>query len=107
MGEGGTMPDGTIRSVIGLTEADVIAANFAALGIQNNAVEATPERVFSAYVDFAKENKRLPTALEVSRIISLSVSSVRSACRALHEDGRMLKFRASSGQWAYMPKVTE
>ena len=100
------MPDGTIRSVIGLTEADVIAANFAALGIANVAQASTPDRVLAAYKELIAEHKRLPSSQEVANRIGLSVSSVRAACRDLHREGSMLKFKASTGQWAYMPKVT-
>lgn len=93
------------RSVIKLTESELIAANFAALGIQNTAVAATADRVFDAYVAFAKEHKRLPTAARIAKALGLCPSSVRNACRSLHDEGRMLKFRSASGQWAYMPKV--
>lgn len=106
MGEGGTMPDGTIRSVIGLTEADVIAANFAALGIANVSQASTPDRTLAAYKELIAELGRLPSSLEVAKRIGLSVSSVRYACRDLESRGLMLKFKSTNGQWAYMPKVT-
>lgn len=100
------MPDGTIRSVIGLTEADVIAANFAALGIVNVAQTSTPDRVLAAYKELIAENKSLPSSQEVANRIGLSVSSVRNSCRDLAARGLMLRFRSTGGQWAYMPKVT-
>lgn len=100
------MSDGTIRSVISLTEADVIAANFAALGIANESRNSTPDRVLAAYKAYIEEHKRIPAALEIAKALDLSVTSVRNWCRGLAADGKMLRFRAQSGQWAYMPKVT-
>lgn len=91
---------------IDLTEADLIAANFAALGIANESKTATPDRVLAAYTAYIEEHKRIPAAGEIARIIGLSDTSVRDWCRSLTAGGKMLRFRAQSGQWAYMPKVT-
>lgn len=100
------MPDSTIRSVIGLTENEVIAANFAALGIANEDTVPLSDAVLSSYSEFIAEFKRIPTCVEISDRIGSCASSVRSACRKLERDGKMLSFRAKSGQRAYMPKVT-
>jgi hypothetical protein len=93
------------RSVIALTESELIAANFAALGIANESKASTPDRVLAAYKDFIEEHKRIPTAVEIATAIGISVSSVRSACRELAQADRMLRFIGASGQWAYMPRV--
>lgn len=105
MEEGGTV-EAERSLTIDLTEADVIAANFAALGIANESKIATPDRVLEAYTAHIAEHKRVPTAPEIAKALGLSVTSVRNWCRELAADGKMLRFQAKSGQWAYMPKVT-
>ena len=90
---------------IDMTEADLIAANFAALGIANESRNSAPDRVLAAYKAYIEEHKRIPTAGEIARVLGLSDTSVRDWCRSLAADGKMLRFRAQSGQWAYMPKV--
>ena len=83
-----------------------IAANFAALGIANEATVPPAEAVLTAYSEFIAENKKVPTAGEIASRIGIGVSSVRDACRKLAAAGRMIAFRSKSGQTAYVPKVT-
>ena len=90
---------------IDMTESDLIAANFAALGISNESKNTTPDRVLAAYKSFIEEHKRIPNAVEIATLIGLSPSSVRNSCRELTQADRMLRFVAASGQWAYMPRV--
>lgn len=94
--------------VIDLTESQVIAANFAALGIDPSmsAVGSVDDAVFDAYVRFAKEHKQLPTHREIARTLGLARQTVTEACQRLRAEGRMQRVEVK-GRPFYLPMTVE
>lgn len=93
-------------SMIDLTPDDVIAANMAALGLAENMKRPMSDRVLEAFKAYIEEHKRIPRSTEIAALVDSSVTSVRTACRVLADEGRMLRFvDKATGQNAYIPKV--
>lgn len=98
MGEGGAVPDSTICSTIGLTEAEVIAANLAALGIKEmpESKDDRLDRLFSFAVEFAKREGRLASSTEIARGCDTSQALAHKDLCDLAERGRMKRVGSGS-----------
>jgi len=101
------MSDSTIRSVIDLTPADVLAANMEALGLKPSPSGETADRVWQASRNFIAEHKRIPSASELSSGVGVGASRVRQVLQEMAQETppRMLRVRSATGQNSYMPKV--
>jgi len=89
-----------------LSEADAVAAQLAALGVEGIEFGPPDDAIFDAYVHLMKEHGRFVTAMEVARHIGRPYSTVAHCCTQMAENGRLLKtVNPQSGKTAYVPVV--
>lgn len=99
----------TVEAVgeIGLTEAELIAANLRALGVSTEGVGRTPEdQAFDALVKEMKETGDYVTARRISEMIGVSSNTAASILNRLCRKGRVWKVpNPRTSKAAFVPKV--
>lgn len=91
------------RREIGMTEAELLEANLAALGIERGDIgKPHDEIVFDAFVSLAKEHGRLPTLRQVASATGIVRQTVGDACQRLIEADRMRRVEIR-GRPFYLP----
>lgn len=107
MEAGGALADRE-RRVIDLTEAELIAANLEAMGLEPDAVatKTKDDEVFDGLVHLMKECGRSVSSVELARFLKIPQATVHKILSRLADSGRMIRaYNRESGRPCFVPNV--